>query len=251
MSEIGANGVIVPLVTPSSLDDFEPLVEHVLEGGVEDLVLFGTTGEGGKIDLATKQEVVRAVLSVVGGRARLHIGLLCPTAAEACYLADFCHELGFGSALLPPHLYGEDSRAVVSDFLAHSSARFVLYNPPGAAPLGTMVYTFESSRIVGLKDSSGDLAVLRHLVETPHASSCKIYYGREHLLDKAFQLEVDGIVPGTGNLQPRLFVQLWQQRDSASFAQLDHLKEKLRGYCPDNYIQALKMGLVELGVIRG
>jgi 4-hydroxy-tetrahydrodipicolinate synthase len=251
MARCAAEGVVVPLVTPSNLDDFEPLIDHVLAGGVKDLVLFGTTGEGDKIDLATKKSAICAVAPFVGERARLHVGLLCPTAEEAIYLADFCHELGFESALLPPHLYGDDSATVVLDFLANSSSRFMLYNPPGAAPLGTMVYSFDSNRVVGLKDSSGDLELLHDLVNLSSASPCKIFYGREHQLDKALELDINGIVPGTGNVQPELFVQLWQQKDHELLAQLSLLKQRVKSYCPSSYVEGLKLSLMELGVIRG
>lgn len=100
--------VFVPLVTPSKHDEFFSLIDHVIKGGIQNLVLFGTTGEGEKIDIATKKSIIRKIAPFVGERARLYIGLLCSKLSEALHLTEFCYELGFEGALLPPHLYGRE-----------------------------------------------------------------------------------------------------------------------------------------------
>jgi 4-hydroxy-tetrahydrodipicolinate synthase len=243
--------VIVPLVTPSRADDFLPLIHHVIEGGIQDLVLFGTTGEGEKIDIETKKSIIRNIVPFIDGRSRLYIGLMCSNITEALNLTNFCCEIGFEGALLPPHLYGDNPLQVVSSFLENSSSKFILYNPPGANQLGKIVHKFDSTRIVGLKDSSGDIALMKDLTALPRPLSCKIYYGREHLLDKALELNIDGIFPGTGNIQPRLLLQLWKHRDEHSFKLFNHLKDQIRTRCPENYIQGLKIELKNLGIISG
>jgi 4-hydroxy-tetrahydrodipicolinate synthase len=243
--------VIVPLVTPSKTDDFLPLIDHVLGGGLEDFVLFGTTGEGEKIDVTTKKSVIRNIVPFIDGRARLYIGLICSTFIEAVHLANFCHEHGFEGALLPPHLYGDDPFAIVSEFLARSSSKFFLYNPPGAKPIEKIVRSLEETRIIGLKDSSGDIEFIKYLTTLPRPISYKLYYGREHLLDEALKLDIDGIFPGTGNISPQLLLRLWKQRDAASFKLFYQLKDQIRASCPENYIRGLKIHLKNLGIING
>lgn len=250
MQIIRAGNVFVPLVTPSQTEDFFPLIDHVIGGGVEDLVLFGTTGEGEKLDIQTKKFVIRNIVPFTARRARLYIGLMCSAITEAIDLANFCHELGFEGALLPPHLYGENPITVISEFLDSSPSKFLLYNPPGANPLGKIIHLFDNARIIGLKDSSGDIDLMENLT-TSWQSSCKIYYGREHLLDKALQLNIDGIFPGTGNINPKLLIRLWEQRDQESFRLFYQLKDQIRQSSPDNYIQGLKANLQSLGIIRG
>lgn len=242
--------VFVPLVTPSKHDEFFPLIDHIIKGGIQNLVLFGTTGEGEKIDIATKKSVIRKIASFVGERARLYIGLLCSNLSEALHLTEFCYELGFEGALLPPHLYGTEPVAIVSQFLDNSSSKFILYNPPGANPLEKIIHMFDPLRVVGLKDSSGDIALVKKLTTMSQSRSHKIYYGREHLLDKALELDIDGIFPGTGNINPQLLLQLWKQRDEESLIAFNQLKQKVRTNCPDNYIQGLKICLQELGIIN-
>jgi 4-hydroxy-tetrahydrodipicolinate synthase len=243
--------VVVPLITPAKKEDFFPLIDHVIDGGIEDLVLFGTTGEGEKIDLESKKSIIRDLVPFIDRRARIYIGLMCSKITDAIYLANFCSELGFEGALLPPHLYGENSQEVVQKFLDNSTSKFILYNPPGANPLGKIMHAFDKTRIVGLKDSSGDINLMKELTAQPRAFSCKIYYGREHLLDQALGLDIDGIFPGTGNVKPRLLLQLWKQRDAESFTLFNQLKEEIRTSSPESYIQGLKISLKNLGIIDG
>lgn len=250
MHKIQTGKVFVPLVSPSRPEDFFPLIDHVIGGGIEDLVLYGTTGEGDKIDIQTKKSVIRKIVPFIEGRAKIYIGLMCPTITEAIDLANLCHQLGFEGALLPPHLYGENPMTVISAFLAGSPSKFVLYNPPGANPLGKIIPSINDTRIIGLKDSSGDIALMKDLT-TSKKSSCKIYYGREHLLDKALELNIDGIFAGTGNINPKLILNIWKQRDAESFRLFYQLKDQIRENSPANYIQGIKIGLKRLGIIQG
>lgn len=204
MHRVQEKSVVVPLITPARKEDFFPLIDHVIEGGIKDLVLFGTTGEGEKIDLATKKSIIRTLIPFIAGRARIYIGLMCSDINDALNLTNFCSELGFERSLLPPHLYGENSQEIFQKFLDKSTSKFILYNPPGANPLGRMMHAFDGARIIGLKDSSGDIHLMKELTHQPRPFSCKIYYGREHLLDKALELDIDGIFPGTGNVKPQL-----------------------------------------------
>lgn len=241
--------VIVPLVTPSNSADFVPLINHVVEGGIQDLVLFGTTGEGEKIDLATKKSIITNIVPHFSQKANFYIGLMCSNIEDAMDLANFCHHLDFAGALLPPHLYGNNTTEVVLQFLTKTPSKFILYNPPGANPLGEIIYNFDESRIIGLKDSSGDLALMQKLTPPNRLTSCKIYYGREYLLEKALELDIDGIFPGTGNINPQLLLQLCHEPSRESLSLFSLLKEKVRTSCPESYVQGLKINLKNLGII--
>lgn len=241
--------IIVPLVTPPRADDFLPLIEHVAQGGVQDLVLFGTTGEGEKIDLPTKKSIIHQIILHIKD-LHFYIGLMCRNITEAIELTNFCHELGFAGALLPPHLYGDDPKQVISEFIEKTSSKFIAYNPPKANPLGSIIHLFDETRIIGLKDSSGDIALLQELTNPVRKSTCKIYYGREYLLDEALKLDIDGIFPGTGNINPQLLIRLCRNMDNESFSLFNQLKEQIRLSAPESYVRGLKIVLKNLGIIR-
>lgn len=68
---------------------------------------------------------------------------------------------------------------------------------------------------------------------------------------EALQLNIDGIFPGTGNVDPRLLIRLWEQKDQESFRLFYQLKDQVRQTSLDNYIQGLKNNLRSLGIIEG
>src|SRR5262245_45952092 len=115
--------VFVPLITPPKHDDFLLLIDHIIQGGIQIIVLFGTTDDGEKIDIATKKSIIRKIAPFVRERARLYIGLLCSNLSEALHLTKFCYDSGFEGALLPPHLYGTEPVAIVTQFLDNSSSK--------------------------------------------------------------------------------------------------------------------------------
>ena len=74
-------GTGVALVTPFAEDlsvDFgalQDLVEHCITGGVDYLVVMGTTGESVTLSKAEKQQVANAVVQINAGRLPLVLGV--------------------------------------------------------------------------------------------------------------------------------------------------------------------------------
>jgi len=89
------------------------------------------------------------------------------------------------------------------------------------------------------------------LIDTHRSHSFKIYYGREHQIDKALTLNIDGICPASGNIDPQLVMHLWQKRDAETLKQFSDLKEQIVLSAPENYIQGLKNILMIMRIIGG
>src|SRR5947208_471639 len=79
-------------------------------------------------------------------------------------------------------------------------------------------------RIVGLKDSSGDLGYFSRLLEAARVRpDWSVLVGPEHLLAETVSRGGDGGVNGGANLHPRLFVELFEaavRGDTARVAEL-------------------------------
>jgi dihydrodipicolinate synthase/N-acetylneuraminate lyase len=242
--------IIVPLITPKASDDFFPLIDHVLNGGVQDLVFFGTTGEGLKFDNETKKVLLKKIYPFVKGRARLSIGLLAKTLLDAIELANFCKDLGFTSALFPPLLYGDNAEAIVAEFLQKTKMPLMLYNPPAfiGKSMQDVAPFVNEKQIFGIKDSTMELSRLPDFVKRFRSDSFRIYLGGETDLDKVFKENIDGLVPGTANVYPELLMRVWQKRDKEAFDELKEKKEYLKGLSSD-FIQSFHMALKQLKVI--
>ncbi len=122
----------------------------------------------------------------------------------------------------------------------------MLHYTTSQAPLTPDYHDFalqDDLRLIGIKVSSGDLTQLQQLIESVRSPSFHIYYGRERDMLEAFRMGIDGIVPGTGNLCPELFVQLWDKKEASTMARINEIKKSLEANCPGNYLEGLKKAL--------
>jgi 4-hydroxy-tetrahydrodipicolinate synthase len=101
-------------------------------------------------------------------------------------------------------------------------------------------------QFVGIKDSSGDLTYFRALLDHMNESGFRVFQGSERHMAHAKASRAYGVVAGTANVFPKLFVDAWQNdgSDEAIAAQRD----LIRGLS-DNYVHALKMSLFDTGLI--
>ncbi|MCL2000187.1 MAG: dihydrodipicolinate synthase family protein, partial [Planctomycetes bacterium] len=76
-----ASGIIVPLLTPIHADesvDFEQLdrlIEHVLAGGVNALLIMGSTGEFARFDADTRSQILARAVRKTAGAAPVYAGV--------------------------------------------------------------------------------------------------------------------------------------------------------------------------------
>jgi 4-hydroxy-tetrahydrodipicolinate synthase len=113
-------------------------------------------------------------------------------------------------------------RAYLGALLAETSLPMFLYNAPpltrGTFSLETVRWAMDQPGIIGLKDSSGDLAYFQGVSsQLVHRSDWSLLIGPEELLAHAVNLGGHGGVCGGANLFPRLYHALYEAaRDGAS-----------------------------------
>jgi 4-hydroxy-tetrahydrodipicolinate synthase len=122
----------------------------------------------------------------------------------------------------------------------------------------------DRSRVIGLKDSSGDLDYFRQLRElTRGRADWTLLMGPEHLLAEAVELGGDGGVSGGANVMPQLYVQLYEaasagfvdeaaafESDAALVGRL-YLVEAPQGITASSVVKGLKAAVSVLGVCSG
>ena len=90
-----------------------------------------------------------------------------------------------------------------------------LYNMPSLTrtsfELATVRRLLDEPSIVGMKDSSGDLAYFEKVRElSRERDDWSLLVGQEHLLAQALERGADGGVCGGANVWPQLFVQIYE-----------------------------------------
>lgn len=268
------SGIVVPLLTPLKAPDvldaeaLELLVEHVLAGGVHGLFLLGTCGEGASLGRRVQEELIERVCRQTARRVPV---LVCVTDAaplESASLAQFAAEAGADLAVAAPPFYLPLSQAELADSMRALAQRIpvplVLYNMPELTKVvlepPTVAQLMDEPRIVGLKDSSGNLAYFEQLASlSRRRSDWSLLMGPEHLLPEAMALGAHGGVAGGANLFPRLFVDLYHaaqcgdQRVAELAARAARLNAVYGDYASTaaSVIKGLKAGLAALGIGNG
>ena len=222
------SGVIVPLVTPRHLTDLCPLLDHVVSGGVAGVFILGTTGETLKLNQKLRIEVIKGTVEYLRNKVPLLVGISGANLAESVELIHVVQEVGGAAGVVVPCLWGGDGTKVIEQLLSSSSANLVLYNNPALTsrnflPIEIIERFALEERILGIKDSSGDLDYFNALLKVKRHPNFKIYYGREQHLPEVLNENIDGMVSGSANLYPHLASELWGKRGEGVWPQFETL----------------------------
>src|SRR5262245_27765095 len=181
MARTKLSGVIAAIATPidatgePDLARATTLARFLLDNGCDGLNVLGTTGEATSFSLEQRKRVMSAYKDAGIPTDRLMVGTGAAATADAVALTRHAAELGFAGALvLPPFYYKgvpDDGLAAYIDTIVQGTAAtpiaVYLYHYPALSGLPwhvTLIRRLLDShgpRIVGLKDSSGNMAYAR------------------------------------------------------------------------------------------
>jgi len=266
------SGIVPPMITPmrdrDALDvpGLERLVEHILAGGVSGVFVLGTTGEGPSLGYRLRRDLVERVCRQVGQRVPVLVGITDTAFVEALNLARFAADAGAGALVAAPPYYLPGGQPELREYLDHLVPELplplFLYNMPALTKvsfdLETVRYAMDEPRIIGLKDSSGDMSYFRGAVELlQHRPDWSLLIGPEERLMEAVLAGGHGGVCGGANLFPALYVGLFaacragdEPRARELHAQVIRVSHSLYriGRHPSAIIKGIKCALACLGV---
>ncbi len=182
MKELQGTGVA--LVTPFRKDgavdivSLQKIVEHNIEGGVDYLVVLGTTGEAATLSKEEKQLVVKTVSAVNNGRLPLVLGIGGNNTAavvdelQQTDLSDFVAVLS-----VSPYYVKPTQEGIYQHFKAVSVASdkpIIIYNVPGRTGSNilsdtTLRLANDFKNIVAIKEASGDLVQIMEIIKNKPA----------------------------------------------------------------------------------
>jgi 4-hydroxy-tetrahydrodipicolinate synthase len=204
------------------------LARFLLANGCDALNVLGTTGEATSFSLEQRKRVMTAYRDAGLPLDRLMVGTGAAAVADAVTLTRHAAELGFaGALLLPPFYY----KGVPDDGLAAYVATIV--QATAARPIPIYLYHFPSqsglpwrvelvrrlldefgARIVGLKDSSGDMAYAREAASI--TATFKVFPSTEAVLLEARTGVFAGCISATANVNADLCARAWRHGDAGA-----------------------------------
>jgi 4-hydroxy-tetrahydrodipicolinate synthase len=228
------SGVIAAVATPVTEDGAPDLARAVklarslLDNGCDALNVLGTTGEATSFSLAERKSVMDAYKADGLPMNRLMVGTGAAAVSDAVALTRHAAELGFaGGLVLPPFYYKgvpDDGLVAYIDTLVKATGQnpipLYLYHFPAMSGLPWHVALIKRllesfpSRIVGLKDSSGDMAYARSAAAI--SKDFAVFPSTEAALLEARDGVFAGCISATANLNPDLCARAWRDGDTAA-----------------------------------
>jgi len=264
--------VIPPLLTPLrdrdalDLEGLERLVEHTLGGGAKGLFILGTTGEGPSLSYRLRRELIRRVCAQAAGRAPVLVGITDTAFVESVELARFAADQGARAVVAAPPYYMPEGQPELREYLAHLIEQLplplILYNMPPLTKvpyaIDTVRWAIEQPKIIGIKDSSGDMTYFEQILLAAQARpDWSVLIGPEELLGAATLMGGGGGVSGGANIFPRLYAALYR---AARTGDLERTRELQRRAClvgeklytigrhPSALIKGLKCAAALMGI---
>jgi 4-hydroxy-tetrahydrodipicolinate synthase len=165
---------IVPLDAAGGINEPElrRYVDWLIAKGVHGLYPNGSTGEFTRFSVEERRRIIRIVCEQAAGRVPVLAGAAEANVRETIAACEAYHDCGARAvAIVSPIYYKLSPESVFAYFREiahHSPIDVTLYNiPMFASPidLPTIRRLAEFDRIVGIKDSSGDLAGMMRMIQ--------------------------------------------------------------------------------------
>ena len=266
------NGLGTALITPFlpngavDYDGLRRLLDIQLKGGVDYIVVLGTTGESATMTEQERKEVRQFIVRYIAGRMPLVLGLGGNnTAALVADLEAMKYELqrDFVAILSVCPFYNKPSQdGLYQHFTAvaeHSPLPVILYNVPGRTGVNllpeTVMRIFEamSEKIMGIKEASGNIEQIKHLIDLtknqPVAGGrfLLVISGDDGIAADVMMAGGAGLISVAANAWPKEYGQIVRKQDiqlQNRFANMVHLLFK------EGNPSGIKTVLSEMGVIH-
>jgi len=267
MKKFQFGGTGVALVTPffSGAVDFDSLgavIDHVISGGVNYIVLLGSTGEAATLTDEEKREIVSFSVKHINRRVPIVVGFGGnDTAAIIRLMNDFNLEDVDGILSQSPHYNKPTQEGIYSHFMELDGAAtkpIILYNVPSRTGSNMTAETTarigrESKNIVAIKEASGNLSQCME-IERDAPEDFVLLSGDDRLTLPMISFGAQGVISVIANALPKQFCSMVRTALDGNFKEAWYGLSALLEIDDMMYIEGnptgVKSALQSLGVIK-
>lgn len=212
----GTGVAIVTPFTPSGEVDYNALtklVEHLIKGKVEYLVVLGTTGETATLTSEEKDKVVAHVIKVTKKRVPLVLGVGGNNTMELVKKLKTADLSAFSAILSVSPYYNKPSQeGIYQHYKAIAKASplpIILYNVPGRTASNmawdtTIRLAKEFKNIIAIKEASGNIEQCMKIIKH-RPSGFLVISGDDNLTLPMIACGGDGVISVVANAYPKDF----------------------------------------------
>jgi 4-hydroxy-tetrahydrodipicolinate synthase len=223
MNEIQGHGVA--MITPfkeNGFIDFDALpsiIDHLIDGGVDYIVVLGTTGETATLSKTEKIELVEKIIEINSGRLPLVLGMGGNDTQQVLEMFDW-FDLNFFTAILSvaPYYNKPNQEGLYQHYKViskHSILPVILYNVPSRtgtniAPDTVARLANDFKNIVAVKEAAGDFQQAQTLIKICPPEFL-ILSGDDEMSLPMILAGARGVISVIGNAIPTIYSHIIQQ----------------------------------------
>ncbi len=214
--------IVTPFNKDNSIDykSLSKLVNHIIKGGVEYIVVLGTTGESVTLSKEEKTSVINHVIETINKRVPLVLGLGGNNTQEILASLKITSDFNNIDAILSvsPYYNKPNQRGIYEHYKSIaevSPVPIILYNVPGRtgsniAADTTINLANEFKNIIAIKEASGSLEQCMKIIKyKPKGFS--VISGDDMLTLPMIASGADGVISVVANAFPKDFSEMTRQ----------------------------------------
>ena len=208
-------GTSTALITPFTNDEIdfsalEKLLDFQLNGGVDSLVVLGTTGEPATLTRNEKIAVVSFVVNHVKGKLPIIVGAGTNSTATTVENAKLYTDLGADALLMVTPYYNKCTQTGLVEHFTKvaekTSLPIILYNVPGRTGVNMLPETFQVlqdvDNIVAVKEASGNMEQIEEYLRISKGKA-DVLSGDDGLTVPIMAMGGKGVISVASNILPK------------------------------------------------
>ena len=237
------SGTGVALITPFNEDktidytSLDKLINKVIEGGIDFLVVLGTTGEATSINESEKKELINFIVKLNNKRLPLVLGIGGNNTNKLIKEINNTDLSDFDAILSVTPYYNKPSQKGLYHHYAEISKSspipIILYNVPSRtgvnmSPETTIQLANDFKNIISIKEASGDINQIKYILKNK-PKNFDVLSGDDGLTLEIIQNGGAGVISVIGQSNPEEFSSLVKFALNGKLSEAKILHDKLYG----------------------
>lgn len=207
-----ATALVTPMTKEGTVDyeSFARLVEFQINGGIDALVVCGTTGEASTLTDDEHREAIKFVVKQAAGRVPVIAGTGSNDTDYAVDLTKFSCDAGVDGVLVVTPYYNKATQKgliKMYETIADASTKpMILYNVPSRTGVNIAPETYaalaDHENIAAVKEASGDFSKLAQTMALV-GDKLDIYSGNDDQIVPMLALGAKGVISVLSNIMPQ------------------------------------------------
>ena len=228
--------LITPFKTDQSVDydALKKIVRQQLDGGVDALVVIGTTGESPVIEFDERDKIISLVVKEVKGKIPVIVGTGTNNTKKVIELNKQAEDLKASGVLIVNPYYNkgtQDSLVEHYKFISEKTKLpIILYNVPSRTGMNILPETAvkihkECKNIVAIKEASGNISQIAHLISIK-PTSLSVISGNDDQTLAIMASGGDGVISVFSNPYPAQMKMITEAMLNNKFKEAQALNNK-------------------------